>query len=424
MRDMTHDTLAIILGGGQGSRLFPLTATRSKPAVPIGGKYRLIDVPISSCLHADIRRIFVLTQFNSASLNRHISNTYRLDQFSGGFVEILAAEQTPDNPHWFQGTADAVRQAVRHFAQHPAEYYLILAGDHLYRMDYCELIDAHKAQKADITIAAQPVDPDTATQMGIFRFATDGRIVAFEEKPKPPRLTEIGRSIPPGATFAQHTDEQPFMASMGVYVFSRQILLDMLARESGIDFGRELIPGALNTFNVKPFLYRGFWADVGTIESFYDANVMLGKPSSPFRFWDLRRPIYTHLRHLPGSRLTDCRVRNSVVDDGCYLDRCEVDESIVGIRTHIQNGSRISRSVLLGADLYEDMVTADGRPSLGLGRDVVLDRVIVDKNARIGDGARLVNEKRVDEIDGDGYYIRGGIIVVPKGGVIPARTVV
>jgi glucose-1-phosphate adenylyltransferase len=424
MRDMTHDTLAIILGGGQGSRLFPLTATRSKPAVPIGGKYRLIDVPISSCLHADIRRIFVLTQFNSASLNRHISNTYRLDQFSGGFVEILAAEQTPDNPHWFQGTADAVRQAVRHFAQHPAEYYLILAGDHLYRMDYCELIDAHKAQKADITIAAQPVDPDTATQMGIFRFATDGRIVAFEEKPKPPRLTEIGRSIPPGATFAQHTDEQPFMASMGVYVFSRQILLDMLARESGIDFGRELIPGALNTFNVKPFLYRGFWADVGTIESFYDANVMLGKPSSPFRFWDLRKPIYTHLRHLPGSRLTDCRVRNSVVDDGCYLDRCEVDESIVGIRTHIQNGSRISRSVLLGADLYEDMVTADGRPSLGLGRDVILDRVIVDKNARIGDGARLVNEKRVDEIDGDGYYIRGGIIVVPKGGVIPAGTVV
>src|SRR5262245_49358090 len=211
MHDMTSDTLAIILGGGQGSRLFPLTATRSKPAVPIGGKYRLIDVPVSSCLHADIRRIFVLTQFNSASLNRHISNTYRLDQFSGGFVEILAAEQTPDNPHWFQGTADAVRQAVRHIAQHHAEYYLILAGDHLYRMDYCELIDAHKAQRADITIAAQPVDLDTATQMGIFRFDREGLIVAFEEKPKAARLQEIGRSIPPDATFAQHTDEHPFM---------------------------------------------------------------------------------------------------------------------------------------------------------------------------------------------------------------------
>jgi glucose-1-phosphate adenylyltransferase len=424
MRDMSHDTLAIILGGGQGARLFPLTATRSKPAVPIGGKYRLIDVPISSCLHADIRRIFVLTQFNSASLNRHISNTYRLDLFSGGFVEILAAEQTPDNPHWFQGTADAVRQAVRHFAQHKADYYLILAGDHLYRMDYCELIDAHKEQHADITIAAQPVDMETATQMGIFRFDQDGRIIAFEEKPKQPRLKEIGRSIPPGATFAQHSDQQPFMASMGVYVFSRQILLDMLERETGIDFGRELIPGALDRFKVKPYLYRGFWADVGTIESFYEANVMLGKSSSPFRFWDLKKPIYTHLRHLPGTRLTDCVVRDSIVDDGCYLDRCQVSESVVGIRTHIQSGSRISRSVLLGADYYADAVTADGGPSLGVGRDVVLDRVIIDKNARIGNGARLVNEKQIKEADGDGYYIRGGIIVVPKGGVIPARTVV
>ena len=424
MRDVTNDTLAIILGGGQGSRLFPLTATRSKPAVPIGGKYRLIDVPVSGCLHADIRRIFVLTQFNSASLNRHISNTYRLDQFSGGFVEILAAEQTPDNPHWFQGTADAVRQAVRHIDEHQAEYYLILAGDHLYRMNYCELIDAHKAQHADITIAAQPVDPQTATEMGIFRFDGNGRIIAFEEKPKPPRLQEIGRSIPPGATFAPHTDAQPFMASMGVYVFSRQILLDMLQRESGIDFGRELIPGALDRFKVRPFLYRGFWADVGTIESFYEANVMLGKSSSPFRFWDLKKPIYTHLRHLPGSRLTDCVVRDSIVDDGCYLDRCQIEESVVGIRTHVQSGTRITRSVLLGADVYEDAATADGQPSLGIGRDVVLDRVIIDKNARIGSGVRLVNEKQVKETDGDGYYIRGGIIVVPKGGVIRAGTVV
>jgi glucose-1-phosphate adenylyltransferase len=421
---MTHDTLAIILGGGQGSRLFPLTATRSKPAVPIGGKYRLIDVPVSGCLHADIRRIYVLTQFNSASLNRHISNTYQLDHFSGGFVEILAAEQTPDNPNWFQGTADAVRQAVRHFAQHGADYYLILAGDHLYRMDYCELIDAHKAQRADITIAAQPVDPDTATAMGIFRFDAGGQIVAFEEKPKPPRLQEIGRSIPPGATFAQHSDAEPFMASMGVYVFSRRILLDMLEREPGIDFGRELIPGALDKYKVRPFLYRGYWADVGTVESFYEANVMLGRPASPFRFWDPKRPIYTHLRHLPGSRMTDCHVRDSVISDGCYLDRCTVAESVVGIRTSIQAGSRISRAVLLGADFYDDVDAPGGRPPLGIGRDVVLDRVIVDKNARIGDGARLTNDKCVQEADGDNYYIRGGIIVVPKGGVIEPGTVV
>ena len=246
-----NDTLAIILGGGQGSRLFPLTATRSKPAVPIGGKYRLIDIPISGCLHADIHRIFVLTQFNSASLNRHISNTYRLDRFSGGFVEILAAEQTPDNPNWYQGTADAVRQAARHFVQHDAKYDLILAGDHLYRMNYDELVDAHRQQKADITIAAQPVDIDTATQMGIFRFDRDGVIVGFDEKLKEPRLREIGRSIPVGATFAEHSDERPFMASMGVYVFSRRVLMEMLERDSGHDFGRELIPNAIGKYKVQ-----------------------------------------------------------------------------------------------------------------------------------------------------------------------------
>jgi glucose-1-phosphate adenylyltransferase len=425
MPRMTSDTLATILGGGQGTRLFPLTATRSKPAVPIGGKYRLIDVPISGCLHADIRRIFVLTQFNSASLNRHISGTYRLDRFSGGFVDILAAEQTPDNPNWYQGTADAVRQAERHLTQHDAEYDLILAGDHLYRMDYAELLDAHRRTGADVTIAAQPVDAETATQMGIFRFDRDGVIAAFEEKPKAPRLHEIGRSIPPGSTFAQHSDEQPFMASMGVYVFTRRILLEMLERESGVDFGRELIPNALGKYKVMPFLFRGYWADVGTIESFYDANVMLGRPAAPFRFWDLQRPIYTHLRHLPGSRLTDCHVSNSIIADGCYLDRCRINDSVVGIRSFVQSGAQISRSVLLGADFYEDAAGERGDlPPLGIGRDVVLERVIVDKNARIDDGARLINEKKIDHADGEGYFIRGGIIVVPKGGVIRAGTVV
>jgi glucose-1-phosphate adenylyltransferase len=421
---VTSDTLAIILGGGQGSRLFPLTATRSKPAVPIGGKYRLIDVPISGCLHANIRRIFVLTQFNSASLNHHISNTYQLDRFSGGFVEILAAEQTPDNPHWYQGTADAVRQATRHFEPHEADHYLILAGDHLYRMNYEALIDAHKDARADITIAAQPVDAATATQMGIFRFEKDGRIVAFEEKPKGDRLREIGRSIPEGATFATHSDAQPFMASMGVYVFSRRVMLEMLAREEGHDFGRELIPRALSTHRVQPYLFRGYWADVGTVESFYEANVMLGRPMAPFRFWDPNQPIYTHLRHLPGSRLTDCHVTDSIVADGSFLDRCRIHDSVVGLRTFIQAGTQVTSSVLLGADFYEDGKVPQGVPPLGIGRDVVLARAIVDKNARIGDGARLVNEQRATEADGDGYYIRGGIIVVPKGGVIAPGTVV
>ena len=420
----SNDTLAIILGGGQGSRLFPLTATRSKPAVPIGGKYRLIDVPISGCLHADIRRIFVLTQFNSASLNRHISGTYRLDRFSSGFVEILAAEQTPDNPNWYQGTADAVRQAVRHFTQHDAEYTLVLAGDHLYRMDYEALVDAHRAHGADITIAAQPVDAETATDMGIFLFDRDGTIVAFEEKPKAERLAQIGRSIPPESTFATHSDELPFMASMGIYVFTRRALVDMLHREPGIDFGRELIPNALGKYKVMPFLHRGYWADVGTIESFYEANVMLGRPNAPFRFWHPERPIYTHLRHLPTSRMKDCRLTGSIVGEGCSLHECQISDSVVGVRGVVATGARVERSVLLGADFYEHGEPPGDLPALGVGRDVVLDRVIIDKNARIGAGARLVNEKNIDHADGDGYFIRGGIIVVPKNGVIRPGVVV
>jgi glucose-1-phosphate adenylyltransferase len=421
---VNNEVLAIILGGGQGSRLFPLTHHRSKPAVPIGGKYRLIDIPVSNCLHADIRRIFVLTQFNSASLNRHISQAYRMDLFSQGFVEILAAEQTPDNPNWYQGTADAVRQAARHFSQHPADYDLILAGDHLYRMDYADLVDTHKRLGAEITIAAQPVDAGTATQMGIFGFDSEGNIIAFEEKPRPSRLEQIGRSIPPGSAFGDHSDNQPFMASMGVYVFTRRVLLDMLEHEPGHDFGRSLIPNALGRYKVKPYLFRGYWADVGTIESFYQANIMLGRLNSPFHFWDRDRPIYTHLRQLPGSLIPESRIRDSIVSEGCYLAGCEVDGSVVGVRMSVREGSRITRSVLLGADFYEYGLPADRTPGLGLGRNVVLDRVIVDKNARIGDDVRLVNEQNVDSADGDGYYIRSGIIVVPKGGVIRPGMVV
>jgi glucose-1-phosphate adenylyltransferase len=419
------EVLALILGGGQGTRLFPLTHQRSKPAVPIGGKYRLIDIPISNCLHADIRRMFVLTQFNSASLNRHIAQTYRMDLFSHGFVEILAAEQTPDNPHWFQGTADAVRQAARHFVRHNADYYLILAGDHLYRMDYNEMIEAHAKGGADITIAAQPVAIEDATAMGLFRFDRSGQIVAFEEKPSRERLEEIGGSIPADGTFAAAPPGKPFIASMGVYVFSRNVLLDLLARDDSKDFGREVIPSALGQFRVQSHLFNGYWADVGTVDSFYQANIMLTRPGAPFKFYDPQRPIYTHPRFLPGSRLSDCSVRDVTITEGCYLDRCTVEESIIGIRTTIQAGAVVRQSVLLGADYYdpEDRANAgDGRPCLGVGCDAVLERVIVDKNARIGDGARLVNETGIQELDGNGFFIRNGIIVVPKDGVIAAGT--
>jgi len=424
---VNNEILTLILGGGRGSRLFPLTQLRSKPAVPIGGKYRLIDIPISNCLHADIRRIFVLTQFNSASLNRHIAQTYRLDLFGHGFVEIFAAEQTPDNPNWFQGTADAVRQVTRHFVRYDADYYLILAGDHLYRMNYSDLLDAHIDRKADITIAAQPVAAADASGMGIFRFDRSGQIVAFDEKPSRDRLAEMGQSIPPGATFAGHTPDKPFIASMGIYVFSRDVLLEVLQAYDGVDFGREIIPASLRSYRVTANLFRGYWADVGTIASFYEANIRLTEPGAPFAFYDARRPIYTHPRFLPGSRLASCQVRDAIVAEGCLLDRCTIESSVIGIRTNVASGAEIRRSVLLGADFYEaddEAPALNEGPRLGIGRDVVLDRVIVDKNARIGDGARLVNEGAVQHADGDGFYIRNGIIVVPKDGVIQPGTAV
>ena len=424
---MNNEALAIVLGGGQGSRLFPLTLQRSKPAVPIGGSYRLIDIPISNCLHADIRRIFVLTQFNSASLNRHVSQAYRMDAFSQGFVDILAAEQTPDNPNWYQGTADAVRQAARHFVRFDADYYLILAGDHLYRMDYAELVDAHHESRADITIAAQPISTDDASAMGIFRFDHAGQIVAFEEKPKRERLEEIGQSIPSGSTFGGHTPDKPYVASMGVYVFSRDVLLEAIEQDGATDFGRQIIPNALGKYRVNAFLFRGYWADVGTVASFYDANIMLTRPGAPFKFYDPRRPIFTHARFLPGARFGDCTVRDAIVAEGCYLDHARIEQSVVGIRTNIQSGATIQRSVLLGADYYEaddDAPARGANPRLGIGRDVVLDRVIVDKNARIGDGSRLVNERGVQEADGDGYFIRDGVVIVPKDGVIKQGTTV
>jgi glucose-1-phosphate adenylyltransferase len=419
-----RDVLTIILGGGRGTRLFPLTHLRSKPAVPIGGQYRLIDVPISNCLHAELKRIFVLTQFNSASLNRHVAQTYRLDSFSGGFVEVLAAEQTPDNADWFQGTADAVRQAVRHFAGLDADYYLILAGDHLYRMDFCAMIDTHIETGADITIAAQPVTPADATGMGILRFDREGQIVGFEEKPDSDRLAALGRSVPSASAFAPNMSGKPFVASMGMYVFSRNVLLDILTKP-GIDFGKEIIPAALSTHRVHAYLFRGYWADVGTIASFYDANIMLTQEDTPFSFFHPHFPIYTHQRFLPGSRFIVCRVDSAIVCDGCSLESCTVRTSVVGIRTMIRRGATITRSVLLGADVYED--PADGRrvgEPLGIGRDVVLDRVVVDKNARIGDGARLTNAQGIECADGEGYYIRDGIIIVPKAATIPSGMVV
>ena len=417
-----NDVLTLILGGGRGARLFPLTHMRSKPAVPLAGKYRLIDIPISNCLHAGLERIFVLTQFNSASLNRHIAQTYRLDTFSEGFVEVLAAEQTPDSSAWFQGTADAVRQAARHFKNFDAEYFLILAGDHLYRMDFNDLIESHIEAQADITIAAQPVTTADATQMGILKFGDLGEISGFEEKPTVDRLSAIGGSLPKGSIAAATTTEKPFVASMGIYVFNREVLLEIL-EQPGIDFGKEIIPKSISTHVVNPYIFRGYWADVGTIDAFYEANIQLTRRGAPFNFFHPRWPIYTHPRFLPASRAFDSHFESSIIAEGCYLDQCEIESSVVGIRTRVSPGAKITNSVLLGADFYEEELGAQDTP-LGIGRDVILDRVIVDKNARIGNGVQLVNHAGIAHADGDGYYIRNGIIIVPKGGTIADGVIV
>ena len=340
-----------------------------------------------------------------------------MDLFSSGFVDILAAEQTPESESWFQGTADAVRKARRHFGPHEADHYLILAGDHLYRMDYRRLLDAHIQQEADITIAALPASPEDATAMGIFTFDREGRITGFEEKPTTERLAAIGTSVPDGATI-RVTEDKPFIASMGIYLFSRPALLSLLG-QAGNDFGRQLIPEALARCRVSAYLYNGYWADVGTIDSFYDANIQLTPPNAAFNFYDANCPIYTHPRFLPPSRFIGANVRNGLVAEGAYLERCEVVDSVVGIRTTIRSGAQVRQSVLLGADYFDDEGPASLVP-LGIGRDVVLDRVIVDKNARIGNGARLVNRASVSHQDGPGYFIRNGIVVVPKDSTIPA----
>jgi glucose-1-phosphate adenylyltransferase len=423
-----NNVLSIILGGGQGTRLYPLTHRRSKPAVPIGGKYRLIDIPVSNCLHAELRRLFVLTQFNSASLNRHVGQTYRLDNYSQGFVEILAAEQTPENANWFQGTADAVRRGMPHFIDLDADYYLILAGDHLYRMNFVELVEAHVKAAADITIAAQPVPMSEASSMGIFRFDRHGRIEAFEEKPNAARLEEMVSSVPPNVVAELALSPgAPFVASMGIYVFSRDVLIKVLEQQTAVDFGREIIPKALGQYDVHSYYFRGYWADVGTMGSFYDANIMLTQPDAPFSFYDPARPIFTRSRFLPPSWVDGCTMRHAIVAEGAHVTDATVEASVIGVRTQVGRGARIMRSVVLGADRYdhEDRsgpADANGMPHMGIGEDCVLDGVIVDKNARIGAGSHLANPKGIDHADGAGYVIRDGIVVVPKDGVVAPGT--
>ena len=424
--------LAVILGGGAGKRLFPLTAHRSKPAVPLGGKYRLVDVPISNCINSDVIRMFVLTQYNSASLNKHIATTYRFSPFADGFVEILAAEQTPESGQWFQGTADAVRQVLPHIRDWRIDTLLILSGDHLYRMDYRKFLARHLETNADITISVIPVVPDSASEFGLLKTDPDGRIVEFREKPKGDDLEKMRVDTTSLGLTEDEARARPYLASMGIYVFKYDRLEEVLAEDtSRLDFGKEVIPGSIHKYNVQAYLFNDYWEDIGTIAAFYKANLDMTTAIPPFNLFDAEAPMLTRSRHLPPSKIDNCEIRDSIVSDGCIIIGAKISNSVIGLRSRIGGGVQIEASYIMGADYYqtlEDMEAdrAGGRPWIGVGEGAIIRRAIIDKNTRIGANVRLLNEAGVENADGpDGnYYIRDRIIIVPKNGLIPDGTVV
>ena len=427
-----HNVLALILGGGAGTRLFPLTGQRSKPAVPLGGKYRLVDIPISNCINSDITKIFVLTQYNSASLNRHIARTYRFSRFSDGFVDILAAEQTPDSPQWFQGTADAVRQVLPHVREWQIDNIIILSGDHLYTMDYRDFLDLHYETNADVTISTIPCRPDEASEFGLVKTSSDGRIIEFREKPKGEELEQMRVDTSALGLSQEEAEKRPYLASMGIYIFRYDRLEQLLTENpKWDDFGREVIPAAIKDYKVQGYLFDGYWEDIGTIKAFFDANIDMTSIVPKFNLFNGDAPIYTRARYLPPSKVHNCEIRDSAISEGCILDGARITRSIVGLRYRIGRGSNIESSILMGADYYESVeaMEEDRRaelPLLGIGENTLIRRAIVDKNARIGSNVRLINERGIDHEDGpDGmYYIRDGLVIVPKKAVIPNGTVV
>jgi glucose-1-phosphate adenylyltransferase len=427
-RNASH-VLSIILAGGAGKRLFPLTQDRSKPAVPLGGKYRLIDVPISNCLNSGLNKIFVLTQFNSASLNYHITNSYRFDPFSRGFIEVLAAEQTMTNPNWFQGTADAVRQHLHRFIGFENDYQLILSGDQLYRMNYHELAENHWKTGADVTICVIPRSEAIASSFGLLKLDRTGRVEQFREKPKDAALHEMKTDTAALGLTPEQAAERPYLASMGIYLFQRDVLADLLADASMIDFGYQVIPKAIEKFKVQGFLFDGYWEDLGTVEAFYKANIDLTSSDPHFDFHDMTAPVYTRARFLPPSRIEDCEIHSSIIAEGSVLKGARIANSIVGIRSPIGENVVLERTLVMGADYYEDddylaRNREAGRPNIGIGENSIIRNAIIDKNAHIGAGVQIVNERRVQELDGNGYYIRDGIVIVPKNGVLPDGTVI
>jgi glucose-1-phosphate adenylyltransferase len=422
--------LAIILGGGAGTRLYPLTKLRAKPAVPLGAKYRLIDIPISNCINSEIQRIYVLTQFNSASLNRHIARTYHLAGagFSQGFVEVLAAQQTQDSPSWFEGTADAVRKYLWLFAEWDIDQYLILSGDHLYRMNYADFIDRHRETNADITISVVPMDENRAFDFGLMKTDKNGRVSSFSEKPKGDALKSMRVDTSVLGLSPEEAKLSPYIASMGIYVFEKQVLHDLLKHDPDrTDFGREILPASLSSHNVQAYLFNDYWEDIGTIEAFYNANLALTEqPDPPFSFYDEKAPIYTRSRYLPPTKLLDSRVIESMVGEGCILKECTVKRSVIGIRSRIETGCVIDNALLMGSDFYESpaerlQALESGKVPLGVGANSTIRRAIIDKNARIGRNVQIINKESVVEGSREelGFVIQNGIVVVIKNTTVP-----
>jgi glucose-1-phosphate adenylyltransferase len=429
MSPNTSNVLAVIMGGGQGARLFPLTKERSKPAVPLAGKYRLVDIPISNCINSNLRQIYLLTQFNSASLHRHISQSYKFDHFSDGFVEILAAEQTLTDTSWYQGTADAVRKNLIHFLNHDFEYMVILSGDQLYRMDFRRIIAQHMESYADVTVATIPVGRVEAQGLGIMEINPERRITRFVEKPKDPAVLDSLR-VDRGAygVLGIAGDEEYFLASMGIYVFNRDVVVRLLDNTLP-DFGKHVIPSAIANHRVFSYVFQGYWEDIGTISSFFNANLDVTSDLPRFNFFDMSAPIFSRPRFLPASKINGAHINHAIISDGCIINHADISHSIIGIRSMVGTGSELKRVILLGGDYYESQASileneVLGKPRIGIGQNTKIENAIIDKNARIGNNVVISPTGKPENLDHPLYYLRDGIVIIPKNGSIPHDTVI
>lgn len=424
--EMMRRVGAVVLGGGRGTRLYPLTAVRAKPAVPLCGRYRLVDIPLSNCLHSGITRIVVLTQFNSHSLNRHINNAWHFDRFTQGFVEVLTAEQTASGNEWFQGTADAVRKQFLHIRNLDADHYIILSGDQLYRMDYRALMRTHLRKKADITVSALPVDRRAAQGFGVMQVRSNARIKRFVEKPsKPKELEALVTPDPVFDYFGLAAGNKPYLGSMGVYAFKAEVLERLLLEHpEWIDFGKEIIPQTLKTHRVFAHMFDGFWEDIGTVRSYFDVSMAMTRPNPPFALYDQEHQFYTHARALPGVRITNAQIKNAIICEGSRINGATLSDVIVGVRGIVHRGAQLNHCIMLGAEFFEDEAPKSGKMPMGIGENARISQAIIDHNARIGRNVVIRGNESLPDHDGDGYAIRDGIVIVLKNAVIPDGTVI